>query len=292
MIRSMTGFGSETVVQNGKSLTVEIRSVNHRYCEISIKLPKKLYFLENAVRNQLKTQLLRGKIEVFVQYQRTDGLDANISYNKPLAQKYLAELLKMSQDLLLENDLSVSNFFGLPDLFVAEEETEAEESLRELVQTAAKSAAAKVVAARELEGGLLQADILQKTKEIRQQVALLPELEKRSVELYRQRLKERLADLLQAENIDESRIIMETALMADKLSVDEEIVRLQGHLVHFQESLQEETGIGKKLDFIVQEMNREANTIASKSMDMEMKTIAINLKNSIEKIREQVQNIE
>ncbi len=292
MIRSMTGFGSETVVQNGKSLTVEIRSVNHRYCEISIKLPKKLYFLENAVRNQLKTQLLRGKIEVFVQYQRTDGLDANISYNKPLAQKYLAELLKMSQDLLLENDLSVSNFLGLPDLFVAEEETEAEESLRELVQTAAKSAAAKVVAARELEGGLLQADILQKTKEIRQQVALLPELEKRSVELYRQRLKERLADLLQAENIDESRIIMETALMADKLSVDEEIVRLQGHLVHFQEALQEETGIGKKLDFIVQEMNREANTIASKSMDMEMKTIAINLKNSIEKIREQVQNIE
>lgn len=292
MIRSMTGFGSETVVQNGKSLTVEIRSVNHRYCEISIKLPKKLYFLENAVRNQLKTQLLRGKIEVFVQYQRTDGLDANISYNKPLAQKYLAELLKMSQDLLLENDLSVSNFLVLPDLFVAEEETEAEESLRELVQTAAKSAAAKVVAARELEGGLLQADILQKTKEIRQQVALLPELEKRSVELYRQRLKERLADLLQAENIDESRIIMETALMADKLSVDEEIVRLQGHLVHFQEALQEETGIGKKLDFIVQEMNREANTIASKSVDMEMKTIAINLKNSIEKIREQVQNIE
>lgn len=292
MIRSMTGFGSETVVQNGKSLTVEIRSVNHRYCEISIKLPKKLYFLENAVRNQLKTQLLRGKIEVFVQYQRTDGLDANISYNKPLAQKYLAELLKMSQDLLLENDLSVSNFLVLPDLFVAEEETEAEESLRELVQTAAKSAAAKVVASRELEGGLLQADILQKTKEIRQQVALLPELEKRSVELYRQRLKERLADLLQAENIDESRIIMETALMADKLSVDEEIVRLQGHLVHFQEALQEETGIGKKLDFIVQEMNREANTIASKSVDMEMKTIAINLKNSIEKIREQVQNIE
>ncbi len=292
MIRSMTGFGSETVVQNGKSLTVEIRSVNHRYCEISIKLPKKLYFLENAVRNQLKTQLLRGKIEVFVQYQRTDGLDANISYNKPLAQKYLAELLKMSQDLLLENDLSVSNFLVLPDLFVAEEETEAEESLRELVQTAAKSAAAKVVAARELEGGLLQADILQKTKEIRQQVALLPELEKRSVELYRQRLKERLADLLRAENIDESRIIMETALMADKLSVDEEIVRLQGHLVHFQEALQEETGIGKKLDFIVQEMNREANTIASKSVDMEMKTIAINLKNSIEKIREQVQNIE
>ena len=292
MIRSMTGFGSETLIRNGKSLTVEIRSVNHRYCEINIKLPKKLYFLENGIRNQLKQKLLRGKIEVFVQYQQADGLDANISYNKPLAERYLAELLKMSQELFLENDLSVSSFLTLPDLFRAEEEDEAEEFLEELALAAAESAANKVVAARELEGSLLQADILKKTEEIRAQVSLLPELEKQSVELYRQRLKERLSELLQAENIDESRIVTETALMADKLSVDEEIVRLQGHLVHLQEVLREESGIGKKLDFIVQEMNREANTIASKSVDMEMKNITINLKNIIEKIREQVQNIE
>ena len=292
MIRSMTGFGSETLIRNGKSLTVEIRSVNHRYCEINIKLPKKLYFLENGIRNQLKQKLLRGKIEVFVQYQQADGLDANISYNKPLAERYLAELLKMSQELFLENDLSVSSFLTLPDLFRAEEEDEAEEFLEELALAATEAAANKVVVARELEGSLLQADILKKTEEIRALVSLLPELEKRSVELYRQRLKERLSELLQTENIDESRIVMETALMADKLSIDEEIVRLRGHLVHLQEVLCEESGIGKKLDFIVQEMNRETNTIASKSADMEIKNITINLKNSIEKIREQVQNIE
>ena len=292
MIRSMTGFGAETLIRNGKSLTVEIRSVNHRYCEINIKLPKELYFLENGIRNQLKQKLLRGKIEVFVQYQRADGLDVNISYNKPLAEKYLAELLKMSQELFLENDLSVSKFLTLPDLFRAEEEDEAEEFLEELALAAAEAAANKVVAARELEGSLLQADILKKNEEIRAQVSLLPELEKQSVELYRQRLKERLSELLQAENIDESRIVTETALMADKLSVDEEIVRLQGHLVHLQEVLREESGIGKKLDFIVQEMNRETNTIAAKSVDIEMKNITINLKNIIEKIREQVQNIE
>jgi len=288
----MTGFGSETLIRNGKSLTVEIRSVNHRYCEINIKLPKKLYFLENGIRNQLKQKLLRGKVEVFVQYQQADGLDANISYNKPLAERYLAELLKMSQELFLENDLSVSKFLTLPDLFRAEEEDEAEEFLEELALAATEAAANKVVVARELEGSLLQADILKKTEEIRALVSLLPELEKRSVELYRQRLKERLFELLQTENIDESRIVMETALMADKLSIDEEIVRLQGHLVHLQEVLREESGIGKKLDFIVQEMNRETNTIASKSADMEIKNITINLKNSIEKIREQVQNIE
>ena len=292
MIRSMTGFGSETLIRNGKSLTVEIRSVNHRYCEINIKLPKKLYFLENGIRNQLKQKLLRGKIEVFVQYQQADGLDANISYNKPLAERYLAELLKMSQELFLENDLSVSSFLTLPDIFRAEEEDEAEEFLEELALAATEAAANKVVVARELEGSLLQADILKKTEEIRALVSLLPELEKRSVELYRQRLKERLSELLQTENIDESRIVMETALMADKLSIDEEIVRLRGHLVHLQEVLCEESGIGKKLDFIVQEMNRETNTIASKSADMEIKNITINLKNSIEKIREQVQNIE
>ncbi len=292
MIRSMTGFGSETLIRNGKSLTVEIRSVNHRYCEINIKLPKKLYFLENGIRNQLKQKLLRGKVEVFVQYQQADGLDANISYNKPLAERYLAELLKMSQELFLENDLSVSSFLTLPDLFRAEEEDEAEEFLEELALAATEAAANKVVVARELEGSLLQADILKKTEEIRALVSLLPELEKRSVELYRQRLKERLSELLQTENIDESRIVMETALMADKLSIDEEIVRLRGHLVHLQEVLREESGIGKKLDFIVQEMNRETNTIASKSADMEIKNITINLKNSIEKIREQVQNIE
>ena len=292
MIRSMTGFGSETLIRDGRSLTVEIRSVNHRYCEMTIKLPKKLYFLENAIRNQLKQKLLRGKIEVFVQYQRADGLSADISYNKPLAERYLAELLKMSQELFLENDLSVSKFLALPDLFLAEEETEAEEFLEEMVLTATAVAADKIVAARELEGSLLQADILKKIEEIRAQVSLLPELEKRSVELYRQRLKDRLTELLQAENIDESRIVMETALMADKLSVDEEIVRLQGHLIHLQDVLNEETGIGKKLDFVVQEMNRETNTIASKSVDMEIKNITINLKNMIEKVREQVQNIE
>ncbi len=292
MIRSMTGFGSETQIKNGKSMTVEIRSLNHRYCEITMRLPKKLYFLENKVKNQLKNKLLRGKLEVFVQYQNAEGEATNISYNRPLAQKYLSELLKMSQELYLENDLSISKFLTLPELFLSEEETEADEFLEEFVAEVTEAAADKVIVARALEGSILQDDIFHKLAEIHSQISLLPALEKRSVELYRQRLTDRLNELLQGEAVEQSRIITETAIMADRLAVDEEIVRLSGHTVHLEDVLKEGGAVGKKLDFIVQEMNREVNTIASKSIDMEMKNIAIGLKTSIEKIREQIQNIE
>lgn len=292
MMRSMTGFGTETLTKDGKSLTVEIRSLNHRYCEINIRLPKKLYFLEHSIKNQIKNHLMRGKVDVFVTYQFADGTETNISYNRELAKKYVSEIQKMSVDLFLENDLSVSKILTLPDLFVSEEEDEDENFLESFMTEVIEGAVRKVVAARETEGELLKADILKKLDEIERQSQLLPGLEIASVEEYRNRLTEKVSELLHGEGIDEARIITETAIMADRLSVDEEIVRLQGHLLHMRSVLAEEVGIGKKLDFIVQEMNREVNTISSKAVKMEMKNIAIELKNTIEKIREQIQNIE
>lgn len=292
MIRSMTGYGTETLMKEGKSLTVEIRSLNHRYCEINIRLPKKLFFLENAIKNQIKNSLIRGKIDVYINYQNADGSDVKVTYNKNLAQNYLEELQKMSAELYLENDLSVSKFLKLPDLFISQEEEEDENFLKAFISEAVELALHKIDKARELEGELLKTDIIEKLSDIEKMTLLLPNLEKQSVEQYQKKLEEKLTEILRNESIDQSRIITEVALLADKISIDEEIVRLQGHLVHMQDVLQEGEAIGKKLDFIVQEMNREANTIASKAINMEIKGIAIELKNCIEKIREQIQNIE
>lgn len=292
MIRSMTGYGSVTQVRGEKSLTIEIRSLNHRYCEINIRLPKKFFFLENALKTKIKSQLLRGKIDVYITYQYTDGSDTNLTYNKALAQRYLQELHKMSNDLLLENDLTLSHVMMLPDMFISEEEDETEEDLEQFIEETLEMAIEKIVDARQTEGQMLAEDILAKLDEIETIAAPLAELEKQSVEEYRQKITDRLNELLQAENIEESRIITEVAFFADRISIDEEIVRLNGHIRHMREVLKDESGIGKKLDFIVQEMNREANTMSSKAVNMEVKNIAIELKNYIEKIREQIQNIE
>ena len=292
MIRSMTGYGAETLVRGSKSLTVEIRSLNHRYCEINIRLPKKLFFLENSIKNQIKNYLMRGKIDVYITYQQNDGSDISICYNQGLAQKYVSEIQKMSLDLFLENDLSVSKILHLPDLFLTDEASEEEDFLESFVADAVEAAVGKVVSSREMEGEMLQADIIKKLDEIESCSKPLRQLEQESIEDYRIRLTEKVSELLQGEGIDESRILTETAIMADRLSIDEEIVRLQGHLAHMRSALMEEVGVGKKLDFIVQEMNREVNTISSKAIRMEIKNIAIELKNIIEKIREQIQNIE
>lgn len=292
MIRSMTGYGAETLEKSSKSLTIEIRTLNHRYCEINIRLPKKLFFLENTIKNQIKNHLLRGKIDVYITYQHADGADATIRYNRDLAQKYVSEIQKMSTELFLENDLSVSKILHLADLFLSDEENEPEDFLEGFMCEAVDAAVAKVIQTRETEGESLRCDILKKLDEIEQRSQKLPELEKESTEEYRLRLTEKVKEILHSEGIDENRIVTETAIMADRLSVDEEIVRLKSHITHMRNVLNEEIGIGKKLDFIVQEMNREVNTIASKSIHIEMKNIAIDLKNTIEKIREQIQNIE
>lgn len=291
MIKSMTGYGSETLVKHNKNLTVDIRSVNHRYCEINIRLPKKLFFLENAIKNQIKTQLLRGKIDVFITCKQSDGSEGSISYNKALAEKYVQELHKMSAELFLENDLSLSKIMLLPDLFVSEEE-EAEDYLEEFILEGVALATNKIKTAREIEGKLLEQDIVLKLSEIESLCGKLPSLEKQSIEEYRVKITEKIKELLQTENIEESRIITEVAFMADRISIDEEIVRLNGHIVHMRKVLQEGEAVGKKLDFIVQEMNREVNTMASKALNLEIKNIAIEMKNGIEKIREQIQNIE
>lgn len=292
MIRSMTGYGAETIVKGAKSLTVEIRTLNHRYCEVNIRLPKKMFFLENDIKNQMKNHLNRGKIDVYITYQLTDGSDVKISYNRNLAKEYVSEIRKMSADLLLEDDLSVSKILHFPDLFVSDEEDEAEDFLQDFIREVVDGALRKVLDCREKEGEILLQDILNKLKEMEECSQPLAQLEKDSTEEYRVRITEKVKELLQGEGIEESRIITETAIMAERLSVDEEIVRLQGHIDHMRMVLSQGTDIGKKLDFIVQEMNREVNTIASKSTHMQIKNIAIELKTIIEKIREQIQNLE
>lgn len=292
MLKSMTGFGRNEIVQVDRKMTVEMKAVNHRYCEISIKMPKKLSFFEAGIRNLLKQYIGRGKVDVFINYEDYTENNVCVKYNSELAREYLKYLNQMGKDFGIENDVRVSTLSRFPEVFTLEEQSLDEKELWELVEEAVRGAAIRLVESRVAEGEHLKKDIIDKLDGI---LGLVEFIESRSPEVvneYRNKLYAKVAELLGDTKVDESILLTEVTVYADKICVDEETVRLKSHIHNMKATLNESENVGRKLDFIAQEMNREANTILSKASDLEVTNKAIDLKTEIEKIREQIQNIE
>ena len=293
MLKSMTGFGRSEIAQVERKITVEIKAVNHRYCDITIKLPKKLNFFEAAIRNLLKQYIGRGKIDIYITYEDYTENNVCVKYNAELAKDYYENLKKMSNDFGIANDVSVSTLAKFPDVFTLEEQTINEAELWELVEEAIRSAASRFVETRIAEGENLKKDLLSKLDYMLELVDFIEERSPKVVTEYRNKLYAKVAELLGDTKLDESILATEITIYADKICVDEETVRLRSHIQNMKNILENDNdNVGRKLDFIAQEMNREANTILSKSGDLEITNKAIDLKTEIEKVREQVQNIE
>ncbi len=292
MLKSMTGFGRCEISNEERKITVEMRAVNHRYCELSVKLPKKLNFYEAGIRNLLKQYISRGKVDVFVTYEDYTEGKACVRYNSELAKEYLERLKQMQTELGLDNDVSVSMLARLPEVLVIEDQSADENELWQTLEAAVKAAAEQLVETRAAEGEHLRQDLLGKLDGM---LACVNFIEGRSPQIvaeYRRKLTEKVNELLGGTKVEESVLATEITVFADRICVDEETVRLMAHINSMKVALDAGANIGRKLDFIAQEMNREANTILSKSSDLAVTELAINLKTEIEKIREQIQNIE
>lgn len=292
MIKSMTGFGRCEITENNRKFTVEMKSVNHRYLDVNMKIPKKLSFFEAAIRNELKSYIQRGKVDVFVTYEDFSESNVSVRYNRDTAEAYLQYLKQMAAEFGLENDVRVSTLARFPEVFSMEEQTvDGEELWRELL-SALKGAAEEFVETRIREGENLKEDLIGKLDQMLLEVDFIARRAPVIVADYKQKLQDKVRELLEDSRIDEGRILTEVTIYADKVCVDEELVRLRSHIEATRAALTEGGSVGRKLDFIAQEMNREANTILSKTGDLEISDRAITLKTEIEKIREQIQNIE
>lgn len=292
MVKSMTGFGRCEVSEGDRKMTVEMKSVNHRYLDISIKMPKKLNFFESAIRSLLKTYLQRGKIDLFITCEDLSEAKGALKYNRELAAEYLKYLNQMAEEFGLENDVKASALSRYPEVLVMEEAQDNEEELWKLLEQALKGACVQMVETRSKEGENLKRDLIDKLDEMLEHVAFIEERAPQIVAEYRKKLEDKVQELLSDAQIEESRLAAEVTIFADKICVDEELVRLRSHIEHTKAVLQEKDSVGRKLDFIAQEMNREANTILSKANNLEVSNRAIELKTGIEKVREQIQNIE
>ena len=292
MIKSMTGFGRCEVQKDSRKFTVELKSVNHRYLDVNIRMPKKLNFFETAIRTLLKSYANRGKVDIFITYEDLSQAQVSVKYNAALAAEYMKYLRQMEEDLGLENDVRVSTLSRYPEVFTMEEQSEDEEELWNGLKEALEGAFTQFVETRKTEGENLKKDILSKLDLLSEQIGFIEERSPKIVAEYRAKLEDKMKELLADTQIEESRIAAEVILFADKICTDEEVVRLKSHISHMRNTLEEQDEIGRKLDFIAQEMNREANTILSKANDIEVSDRVISLKTEIEKIREQIQNIE
>ena len=292
MIKSMTGFGRCEITENNRKFTVEMKSVNHRYLDINIKMPKKLNFFESSIRTELKNYISRGKVDLFIAYEDYTENNASIRYNRELAAEYMKYLRQMQEDVGLEDDIRVSTLSRYPDVFTMEEQNVDEEKLWKELQKAIRGAAEGFVQTRIVEGEHLRDDLIEKLDGMLKLVDFIAERSPQIVQEYRQKLEDKVKDLLGDAQVDENRLLTEVTIFADKVCVDEELVRLRSHITTTKATLLEGGSIGRKLDFIAQEMNREANTTLSKSNDLEISNCAIELKTEIEKVREQIQNIE
>ncbi len=292
MIKSMTGFGRCEIAENNRKFTVEMKSVNHRYLDVNIKMPKALGIFESAIRMELKNYISRGKVDVFITYEDYSESRSRVHYNKEVAEEYLKYLNQMAEDFGLDNDVRVSVLSKYPEVFTMEEADVDEEELWRELQKAVDGAAKQFVDTRIVEGEHLRDDLIDKLDGMLELVDFIAERSPKIVTEYRQRLEDRVRELLADAAVDEGRLLTEVTVFADKVCVDEEIVRLRSHIETTKNTLLEGGSIGRKLDFIAQEMNREANTTLSKANDLEISNCAIELKTEIEKVREQIQNIE
>jgi len=292
MIKSMTGFGRCEIAENNRKITVEMKSVNHRYLDVSIRMPKALGIFEAAIRTELKQYISRGKVDVFITYEDFSESRSRVRYNRETAEEYLKYLNQMAEDFGLDNDIRVSTLSKYPEVFTMDEADVDEEELWKELQKAVAGAAEQFVDTRIVEGEHLRDDLIDKLDGMLKLVDFISERSPETVAEYRQKLEDRVREFLADAAVDEGRLLTEVTIFADKVCVDEEIVRLRSHIETTKNTLLEGGAIGRKLDFIAQEMNREANTTLSKANDLEISNCAIELKTEIEKVREQIQNIE
>ncbi len=292
MIRSMTGFGRSELLDENKKIVIEIKSVNHRYSDISIKMPRKFNQFEPAMRNVLKDYIVRGKVDVFVTYEDFAKSNLMVKYNKEIASEYINYLEQMRDDFGLKEELRPTVVADFPEVFSLEEKSEIDESLYKDIEKTLREAGESFSNARAMEGENLKNNLLIKLDEMS---AMVNEIERMSPELitaYKAKLSEKVKELIEAGAVDDQRIAAEVVIYSDKICVDEEIVRLKSHIDAVRKILNDGGDVGRKLDFIVQEMNRESNTILSKSDSLAVTDIGIEMKTCIEKIREQIQNLE
>ena len=292
MICSMTGFGRSETINAEYKLVVEMKAVNHRYSELSIKMPKKLNILEGNIRTLLKEYISRGKVDLFITYEDYSESNINIKYNPDIAGEYVEYMRQMEKDFGIRDDISVSRLAMFPDVFSREEQSLDEEALWRRLEAGLRTAAEQFVESRRREGEHLVGDLKGKLNGMMEMVDYIEEVSPQLILDYRTKLEAKVKELLQDNTIDESRIATEVVIYADKICVDEETVRLKSHIKSTLEILEAGGSVGRKLDFIAQEMNREANTILSKANSLEVSKKAIDLKTEVEKVREQIQNIE
>lgn len=292
MIKSMTGFGRAMVDDGKRSFLVEIRGVNHRYLDMNIRMPKSLMPVEDRIRKLISGYISRGKVDVFITYKNYGKEDTVVQSNRYLAKGYVDILKSLRDEFMLADDISVSLVSRFPDVVFTEEKEENIEEIWSLMAEAVEEASKKMLVMKEVEGQSLKKDMLVKSEEIRKIVDQIKVKDKEVIPLYKERLENRIKELLDSVPVDENRLALEIAMYTDKASIDEEVTRLLSHMDQMEKFLSEVEPVGRKLDFLAQEMNREANTMASKSVDIEITNNVLLIKNEIEKIREQMQNIE
>lgn len=291
MIQSMTGFGRGEALNEKYKLTIEMKSVNHRYLDISVRLPRKLNYFETIIRKMVKNFAARGKIDVYVSFEDHANDIGTIRYNSEAAATYLKGIRQIANEFGIPDQTNAYQLSQFPDVFTTEEDLD-EDMITSLISDAMNTAGTRFVESRSLEGKSLYQDIL---KKLRHMDTLIDEISKRTpqmVEEYRQNLTDRVQELLGDTKLDENILATELIIYSDKICVDEEMVRLRTHILHMEETLIKTEPVGRKLDFLIQEMNREANTTLSKANDIEISNYGIDLKTEIEKLREQIQNIE
>lgn len=292
MIKSMTGFGRYEYSNNQRKITVEMKAVNHRYLEMNIKMPRKFNIFESKIRTEIKKYAERGKMDMFITYEDLSEHIEEVCYNADIAAQYIEKFKEIEERFSIPNDVRVTTLLRCPDVFTMEEKKMDEEELWEIISHAVEGASEKFVETRIAEGENLKTDLLEKLNVMMSLVEYIEDKSPQIIADYRKKLEDKVKEMLSDSQIDDSRIAAETVIFADKICIDEEIVRLRSHISSMSEALLSGGAVGRKLDFIAQEMNREANTILSKTVDIEISNRAIDLKTEIEKIREQVQNIE
>lgn len=292
MIKSMTGFGRAQETVDGMTVTVELKSVNHRYFEFTAKVPRTYGFLEENLKSFLNARVSRGKMECYVSIENLEESDMEVVVNPSLAKGYVDALRTLSETFGLKEDYSAISIAKFPDVLTLRKAPADEEKIWNAVQKVTELAVERFVTMRETEGEKLRADILSKADTILEHVAFVESRSPQTVREYHEKLRQRMEELLENTQVDEQRLLTEAAIFADKVAVDEETVRLRSHISQLREFLNADEPIGRKLDFLVQEMNRESNTIGSKAQDVEIAKRVIAIKAEVEKIREQVQNIE
>lgn len=292
MIKSMTGFGRAQETVDGMTVTVELKSVNHRYFEFTAKVPRTYGFLEEKLKSFLNARVSRGKMECYVTIENLEESDMEVIVNPSLAKGYVDALRTLSETFGLKEDYSAISIAKFPDVLTLRKAPADEEKIWNAVQKVTELAVERFVTMRETEGEKLRADILSKADTILEHVAFVESRSPQTVREYHEKLRQRMEELLENTQVDEQRLLTEAAIFADKVAVDEETVRLRSHISQLREFLNADEPIGRKLDFLVQEMNRESNTIGSKAQDVEIAKRVIAIKAEVEKIREQVQNIE